>query len=56
MAAELCKGRWSALIVACGAQEIVEDLQDGGNVAARTTITVLTVRVQSACRRREKEL
>lgn len=35
--------------MACGTQEVVEDLQDGTDISSGTPIAVLAVRVQSAC-------
>lgn len=34
--------------MACGAQEVVEDLQDGTNISSGAPVAVLAVRVQSA--------
>lgn len=48
LVAELGEGGGHALVVACGAQEVVEDLQDGTNISSGTPIAVLAVRVQSA--------
>lgn len=48
LVAELGEGRRHALIVACGAQEVVKDLQDGTNISSGTPVAVLAVWVQSA--------
>lgn len=48
LAAKLGQGGGHALVVACGAQEVVEDLQDGTDISPGTPITVLAVWVQSA--------
>lgn len=48
LAAKLGQGGGHALVVACGAQEVVEDLQDGADISPGTSITVLAVGVQSA--------
>ena len=47
LVAELCEGRGHALVVACGAQEVVEDLQDGTNISSGAPGAVLAVGVQS---------
>lgn len=49
---ELGEGGGHALVVACGTQEVVENLQDGTDIPSGTPIAILAVRVQSAC---EKE-
>lgn len=48
LVAELGEGGGHALVVACGAQEVIEDLQDGPNIPSGTPIAVLAVWVQSA--------
>lgn len=48
LVAELGEGGWYALVVAGGAQEVVEDLQNGADVSPGTPIAVLAVRMQSA--------
>lgn len=48
LVAELGEGGGHALVVARGAQEVVEDLQDGTDVSSGTPSAVLAVRVQSA--------
>lgn len=48
LAAKLGQGGGHALVVACGAQEVVEDLQDGADISPGAAITVLAVGVQSA--------
>lgn len=48
LVAKLGEGRGHALVVARGAQEVVEDLQDGTDISSGTPIAVLAVRVQSA--------
>lgn len=48
LVAELGEGGGHALVVARGAQEVVEDLQDGTNISSGTPSAVLAVRVQSA--------
>lgn len=52
VAAQLGQGRGHALVVPCGAEEVIEDLQDGADVAPRPPATVLAVGVQRACRGR----
>lgn len=48
LVAELGEGGRHALVVARGAQEVVEDLQDGADVSPRAPVAVLAVWVQSA--------
>lgn len=48
LVAKLGEGGRHALVVACGAQKVIEDLQDGTNVSPGTSIAVLAVWVQSA--------
>ncbi len=54
LVAELGEGGGHALVVACGAQEVVEDLQDGTNISSGTAIAVLAVRMQSALEREQE--
>lgn len=53
LVAELGEGGGHALVVACGAQEVIENLQDGTNIPSGTPIAVLAVWVQSACERKQ---
>lgn len=48
LVAQLGEGGGHALVVASGAQEVVEYLQDGTDVSSGTPVAVLAVRVQSA--------
>lgn len=48
LVAQLGEGGGHALVVARGAQEVVEDLQDGTDISSGTPAAVLAVRVQSA--------
>lgn len=48
MAAELGQGGRTALVVARGTQQVIEDLQDSANVTAWTPTAVLTVWVKGA--------
>lgn len=48
LVAELGKGGGHALVVACSAQEVIENLQDGTNISSGTPIAILAVWVQSA--------
>lgn len=50
MAAQLGQGWGHALVVPRGAEEVVEDLQDGADVTPRPPAAVLAVGVQRACR------
>lgn len=50
MAAQLGQGWRHALVVPRGAQEVIEDLQDGANVTPRSSAAVLAIGVQRACR------
>lgn len=52
--AELCERGGHALVVACGAQEVIQDLQNGADVTPRPSAAVLTVWMQSAYRGRRK--
>lgn len=48
LVAELGEGGGHALVVACGAQEVIEDLQDCTDISSGTPVAVLAVGVQSA--------
>ena len=56
LVAELGEGGGHALVVACSAQEVIENLKDGTDISSGTPIAVLAVRVQSAWGEKKKHI